>query len=111
MQRLQRSLLGSAASALLLLLTCEKAASLHAEHRSHCTKQRMCNGNLMCADVCVPGTVAVDEWAQSALAYQRSLQRDQRFSTYELPASHNSAIVSVLLLVCLWKRMGLKSDE
>jgi hypothetical protein len=46
----------------------------------------------MCADICVPGTVEVDEWATKALKYQRYLQRDSLFSTLELPGTHNSGM-------------------
>lgn len=68
------------------------AHGFHAGHRVSCTKKKVCNGNMMCANVCERGTVEVDEWALSALQYQRTLQYEDKFMYYELPSTHNSAM-------------------
>ena len=64
----------------------------HVEHRVSCNRQKLCNGNLMCAYVCEPGSVETDAWADAALAYQRGLQRSDPLVVAELPSTHNSAI-------------------
>lgn len=46
----------------------------------------------MCAYTCARGTVELDDWATSALEYQRNLQRDDAFMFFELPSTHNSFI-------------------
>ena len=64
----------------------------HVEHRVSCNRRKLCNGNLMCAYVCEPGTVETDPWTDTALAYQRRLQRADPLVVAELPSTHNSAI-------------------
>lgn len=66
--------------------------SFHVAHRASCTRKKICNGNLMCAYVCEPGTVNVDNWATNALKYQRKLQLNDQLITIEFPGTHNSAI-------------------
>ncbi|KCV73264.1 hypothetical protein H696_00806 [Fonticula alba] len=56
-----------------------------------CDAHEQCNGDF-CAEVCVPGTVTIDQWSSYALRTQRKLQWDRPFSLKELPTSHNSAI-------------------
>lgn len=68
------------------------ADAFHVEHRVSCDRQKLCNGNLMCAFVCRSGTADTDPWADSALAYQRKIQRNDPLVIAELPATHNSAI-------------------
>jgi len=61
------------------------------EHHVECATQTLCNGKL-CANTCVPGTAVTDEWVDSALVYQRSLQKPQIFAKSMFPGTHNSAI-------------------
>jgi hypothetical protein len=68
------------------------SSAFHVAHRASCTRKRMCNGNMMCANVCERGTVEVDQWAVNALNYQRRLQLDDKWVYFELPSSHNSGI-------------------
>jgi hypothetical protein len=79
-------------STVVFALLLGSTAAFHIEHRASCQRKRICNGNLMCADVCERGTVEVDKWAVQSLAYQRSLQKEDRFVFYGLPSTHNSAI-------------------
>jgi len=64
----------------------------HVGHRAECTRKKLCNGNMMCAEVCERGTVKVDEWVTKSLNYQRKLQLNDKWLYYELPGTHNSAI-------------------
>jgi hypothetical protein len=64
----------------------------HVAHRVSCTKKRVCNGNLMCADVCEKGSVEVDPWIKNSLTYQRQLQMPDKFIYFQMPGTHNSAI-------------------
>jgi hypothetical protein len=57
-----------------------------------CTRKRLCNGDFLCADVCVMGSVGVDPFASTALQLQRNLQFDERLARHTLIGSHNSAI-------------------
>lgn len=79
-------------SLLTSALAVGSALGFHAEHRVNCERERICNGNLMCAYVCKEGTVVTDTWADRALAYQRRLQRSERMVVTEFVATHNSAI-------------------
>lgn len=67
-------------------------SSFHVGHRVSCTKKKMCNGNLMCAFVCEPGSVDIDEWAAASVSYQQKLQMDDPLVIVEFPGTHNSAI-------------------
>lgn len=67
-------------------------SGFHTGHRVSCQKQKLCNGNLMCAYVCVPGTAVLDTWATKSLAYQQYLQLDDPLVVNEIPGTHNSAI-------------------
>lgn len=66
--------------------------AFHIEHRAICTRKQVCNGNLMCADVCERGTVQVDPWIISSLNYQKQLQYNDLFVYFEMPSTHNSAV-------------------
>lgn len=66
--------------------------SFHVGHRAVCNKQKVCNGNLMCAYICEPGSVIVDNWAKQSLLYQQYLQLDDELIINEIPGTHNSAI-------------------
>lgn len=68
------------------------SSAFHIAHRVSCQRKQLCNGNLMCANVCERGSVQVDPWIISSLAYQRALQHDDRVVYLELPSTHNSAI-------------------
>lgn len=81
-----------AKSVFLLLSLLAVVSAFHEDHRVACQRKQICNGNLMCADVCERGTVEVDKWAVNALAYQRKLQTDDAFVFYGMPSTHNSAI-------------------
>lgn len=76
----------------LLLTIVTTVTSFHTGHRSTCTRKKICNGNLMCAEVCERGSVVVDDWATKALTYQHKLQKTDKFLYYEFPSTHNSAI-------------------
>jgi hypothetical protein len=64
----------------------------HISHRATCAKQKLCNGNLMCAYVCEKGTVQLDSWIVNSLDYQRELQKSDNMMFYEMASTHNSAI-------------------
>ena len=66
--------------------------NFHIQHRAACEKKKICNGNLMCAEVCQRGTVKVDSWIVDTLNYQRNLQKNDKMIYLEMPSSHNSAI-------------------
>ena len=68
------------------------AASTHARDLANCTRQRLCNGDYLCADVCKLGTVVPDTFASRGLALQRALTYDDRLARHTLIGSHNSAI-------------------
>ena len=68
------------------------AASTHARDLANCTRQRLCNGDYLCADVCKLGTVVPDAFANRGLALQRALTYDDRLARHTLIGSHNSAI-------------------
>lgn len=59
---------------------------------ANCTRQRLCNGNYLCADVCKLGTVVPDAFASRGLALQRALTYDDRLARQTFIGSHNSAI-------------------
>ena len=59
---------------------------------ANCTRQRLCNGEYLCADVCKLGTVVPDAHASRALKLQRALQYDDRLARQTFVGSHNSAI-------------------
>lgn len=63
----------------------------HAQHHVECATQTLCNGKL-CANTCIPGTAVVNEWVDSALAYQRNLQKPQILAKSIFPGTHNAAI-------------------
>lgn len=75
-----------------LVSVAAKQDLFHVEHRVACSRKKICNGNLMCAFVCESGTAETNAWTDSALAYQRRLQRDDPLVVTELPSTHNSAI-------------------
>jgi hypothetical protein len=64
----------------------------HIQHRAKCVKKQLCNGNLMCAEVCTRGSVQVDDWIVNSLKYQSQLQRNEKLVYFEMPSTHNSAI-------------------
>ena len=66
--------------------------AFHVGHRADCQKKTLCNGNLMCAEVCERGTVKIDPWIQNSLTFQRQLQRNDKLVYFEMPSSHNSGI-------------------
>jgi hypothetical protein len=76
----------------LLLSGAAVVSSFHAGHRVSCQRKKLCNGNLMCAFVCEPGTAQLDEWATKSLSYQQYLQLDDPLVIAEIPGTHNSAI-------------------
>jgi hypothetical protein len=60
---------------------------------TNCTLVDKCSGDKsVCSQVCDRGTVAVPDWLQSTLAYQRNLAFSGQFCYAQIPASHNSAI-------------------
>lgn len=77
---------------LLCIVLLVPGSAFHITHRSVCQKKKLCNGDLMCANVCEKGTVEVDQWAVDALNYQRLLQRSDQMIFYEMTSTHNSAI-------------------
>ena len=90
-----RAALSSAVAAVLLAASTgvdAKQNLFHVEHRVSCNRQKLCNGNLMCAYVCQSGSAETDPWTDAALAYQRGLQRADPLVIAELPSTHNSAI-------------------
>ena len=56
-----------------------------------CEEETYCNGD-MCVDICKKGTVEPDPYATYSLAFQRWLQLNASFNTYQFPGSHNSHI-------------------
>lgn len=72
-----------------LLAVC---SAFHVEHRVKCSKKTLCNGNLMCANVCERGSVVTDDWITQSLTYQRQLQAEDKLIFFEMPATHNSAV-------------------
>jgi hypothetical protein len=77
---------------LLILSLVVLINAFHTTHRAVCTRKQLCNGNLMCADVCEKGTVVVDDWALKSLKYQKNLQYGDKLIYLQLPSTHNSAI-------------------
>eukprot|EP00929_Paragymnodinium_shiwhaense_P024276 TRINITY_DN14993_c0_g1_i3.p1 TRINITY_DN14993_c0_g1~~TRINITY_DN14993_c0_g1_i3.p1 ORF type:complete len:227 (+),score=29.27 TRINITY_DN14993_c0_g1_i3:67-747(+) len=67
-------------------------AVANARDLASCTRQRVCNGEYLCADVCKLGTVVPDPHTQRALKLQNALQFDERIARHTFPGSHNSAI-------------------
>lgn len=76
----------------LIIFVVQIINAFHANHRVSCNLKHVCNGNLMCADVCERGSVDVDSWSLNSLAYQRNLQRYDDMVFFEMPSTHNSAI-------------------
>lgn len=72
-----------------LILTLSLAS---ARDLANCTRQRLCNGDYLCADVCKLGTVAADPHTANALKLQRALTFDDRVARQTFIGSHNSAI-------------------
>jgi hypothetical protein len=68
------------------------STTFHIGHRVNCQRKQLCNGNLMCADVCERGSVVVDNWILNSLKYQQTLQKTDKLVYFEMPSSHNSAI-------------------
>lgn len=88
-------MISGATTALLTVLLsglAARASAFHVEHRVSCSRRKICNGNLMCAWICEPGTSETDPWTDKSLEYQRILQRDDLLSIVDFPATHNSAI-------------------
>mmetsp|Transcript_5083 Transcript_5083/g.15485 ORF Transcript_5083/g.15485 Transcript_5083/m.15485 type:complete len:462 (+) Transcript_5083:1-1386(+) len=56
-----------------------------------CTRVKRCNG-IMCKEICAEGSVQLDPWADSALAFQRALQLHEPLYKTTLIGTHNSAI-------------------
>lgn len=75
-----------------LALVCGVSASEYPSPPADCVRYEKCNGE-MCAMICEVGTVVVDEWATAALAFQRRLQLNRSVLFYEVPSTHNGAIV------------------
>ena len=74
---------------LLLLVALPLAA---ARDSANCTSRTTrCNG-VMCQDLCDLGTVVVDPWVSSAMAFIRELQRDEPLVRTTMIGTHNSAI-------------------
>ncbi|KAF1323923.1 hypothetical protein FI667_g6586, partial [Globisporangium splendens] len=57
-----------------------------------CDRVTYCDKNKVCAIVCKPGSVVVDEWLQKTLRLQRKVAYRRNFCNTQLPGSHNSAI-------------------
>jgi hypothetical protein len=67
-----------------------------------CEVQVLCNGDV-CGDVCKDGTVSIDPWLSSALAFQRNLTRARPFSFGPHLGTHNA-------LISRSNGMGLEED-
>eukprot|EP00756_Hemistasia_phaeocysticola_P005578 Hpha_TRINITY_DN13400_c0_g1::TRINITY_DN13400_c0_g1_i1::g.130888::m.130888 len=73
-------------------MLCVLFAAVHARDTATCERRRLCNGAALCDNVCTPGTIEIDTWTDSALAFQRRLQRNEPLVRATLIGTHNSAI-------------------
>ena len=81
--------LRAAAADILMLVALPMAAG---RDLANCSRQHLCNGAYLCADVCKEGTVQTVGHSTRALALQRALTYDERLARNSFIGSHNSAI-------------------